>query len=104
MPSPELKKNPSTAEPFLRDAYRNTQDEIFRLRLRTFLNEMESENLLVAYDERLREQRVVLLLEMMDSPGAKKLLATLTREAKSEHLRSAASAALARMKPDDKQN
>jgi WD40 repeat protein/DNA-directed RNA polymerase specialized sigma24 family protein len=100
----ELKEHPQVAEPLLREAYRNSQDDIFRLRLRTFLNEMESENLLVRNDARLREQRVVLLLEIMDTPGARKLLATLAREAKSEHLRSVASAALARMKPDDKRN
>jgi RNA polymerase sigma factor (sigma-70 family) len=100
----EVKKNPRVAEPVLREAYRNTTDEIFRLRLRTFLNELESEDLIVALNERLRERRVVFLLEMMASPEARKLLTTLAHEAKSEHLRSAASAALERMKPDDKRN
>jgi hypothetical protein len=100
----ELKKNPNAAEPVLREEYRNTADEVLRLRLRTFLAELESENLLVPHDERLRERRVILLLEIMDSPGARKLLATLAPDAKSETLRAGASAALERMKPDEKPN
>jgi hypothetical protein len=43
-----------------------------------------------------------LILSTIDSPDSRKLLASLARDAKSEYLRSAASAALARMKPDDK--
>ncbi len=100
----ELRKNPRAAEPVLREIYRNTPDEIFRLRLQTFLTELESEDLIVPQDERLRERRIVLLLTMMDSPAARKLLTTLAHDAKSEHLRSAASAALNQMKPDDKRN
>ncbi len=92
----ELKKNPTAVEPLLRDAYRDAQDDILRLRLQTFLKELESEDLLVPHDEQLRDQRVILLLELMDSPGARKLLATLAHDAKSESLRAAASAALER--------
>jgi RNA polymerase sigma factor (sigma-70 family) len=98
----ELKKNARTAEPILRETYRTTADEIFRLRLRTFLTEMESEEMIFPQDERLRERRIVFLLRTMDSPGAQQLLTILTRDAKSESLRSAASAALEGMKLNDK--
>ncbi len=76
-----LKKIGRAAEPMLREANRTEKDEIMHLRLRAFLNELELDAIITPKDERMRELRVVQLLELMATPEADELLRDLKKPA-----------------------
>jgi WD40 repeat protein len=74
-----LKKLGRQVEPMLREALRTEKDEIMHLRLRTFLRELEADGFVAAEDDRIREMRIVQLLEWMDTPAAHELLRDLKK-------------------------
>ncbi len=93
-----LKTLGRAAEPMLREAFRTEKDEIMHIRLRAFLSELELDGIITPKDDRVREMRVVQLLELMDTPQARELLNDLAQKGASEQLRKDAGEALQRLK------
>ncbi len=93
-----LKKLGRAAEPMLREAFRTEKDEIMHLRLRAFLSELESDGIVTAKDDRVREMRVVQILGLMDTPFARQLLSDLAEKGASEQIRKDATETLQRLK------